>query len=232
MITETIHVDSIGHRIYPLFGGFQDRDFLVDQYQTHGGGGVMKTILNTNLAQNNEYRIRIKPPTGKKFHVTIPDGQGYVILLLNLGRICIHSHDGTVEHKDIPPVSEIFSWFDKGPKTSQIETARVSYVNLQCDGRKPSYAAPQVGYFKRAIGIYLKAVSIFFSSATFEEIIITGKYAPPWYPPDAFFDYYPAAFKFAGLAGGFLIPDPYVCFYYNKWTNPPIIDPGRFIHIV
>lgn len=232
MITETIHVDSIGHRMYPLFGGFQSRDFLVDQSQTLGGGGAMKTILNTNLAQNDQYRIHIKPPAGKKFHLTMPDGLGYVVLFLNLGRICIHSHDGTAAHKDIPPISEIFSWFDKGPMRCQIEPAKLKYVNLQSEGRKPSYLAPQVSYFKRAIGICLKAVSIFHSSATFEEIMISGKYAPPWFPPDAFFDYYPAAWDFAGLAGSFLIPDPYVCFSYNKWTNPPLIDPGRFIHIV
>jgi hypothetical protein len=225
MIKERLLVSKIAHNIAPLWWGFQTQDFLIDQSQTFGGGGVMETILHTNLAQDDAYIIHIEPPTGTKFHLNIPDGQPHVIFNLNLGRIFIQSHDGPYPPEDIPALSEIFSAFTRSV-TQHLNPAEIEFKNLQYDGRQPAMARPQVGYFEHAVGIFLKAEAVFFGSATFEEIIIHGQYAPPVYPPDAFFDYYPARWQFPR----FLALNPYVFFWYNTSTNS-VTDPGRFIEI-
>jgi hypothetical protein len=87
-----VEVPSVGHTytpvvqpipLLPVLPGppipspveeYQVTDFLVDQLQESGGGGVT-TPVNANFDTNNQFTLTIAAPPGKKFHVHVPAGQ-------------------------------------------------------------------------------------------------------------------------------------------------------------
>ena len=63
---------------YPWPLAYQVTDFLVDQLQESGGGGVT-ALENANFDANNQFTLTIAAPPGKKFHVHVPAGQSVKI---------------------------------------------------------------------------------------------------------------------------------------------------------
>jgi len=58
----------------PLQPEYEVTDFLVDQGQESGGGGVT-ALVSANFDTNNQFTLTITAPPGKQFHVHVPAGQ-------------------------------------------------------------------------------------------------------------------------------------------------------------
>src|ERR1044072_3516909 len=73
-----VQTSTIGHR-FIKFGPVGIRnivaDFLVDQDQSSGGGGVT-TSFSANFDTNNQCVLTIAAPPGRKFMVQPPAGEG------------------------------------------------------------------------------------------------------------------------------------------------------------
>jgi hypothetical protein len=103
ILTESIYVCSIGH----AFGQFPTEllppgsepvyfvsDFLVDQSQSTGGGAFLADPIQFDLTQSTGYMFSILAPSGRNFHITLPDNVSSVYYSAYLGRQEINGTSG------------------------------------------------------------------------------------------------------------------------------------------
>jgi hypothetical protein len=64
-----VEVPSIGHQVFSN----AVVDFLIDQDQSSGGGGVLQNA-SVNWDTNNQFKLRVAAPANMKFMVTVPPG--------------------------------------------------------------------------------------------------------------------------------------------------------------
>jgi hypothetical protein len=153
---QNVQVETIGHFFQNISPRRTVRDYIIDQTQTSGGGGLLQPA-QVNFNTNSRYTLRIAAPPGKRFLIHSPEGKAV-------------SFFGSI-------LWDIGGSPGPGDGFGVIEA---TYGGLQ--GTPPDFSASRsiLSDFNGTFGFYSIASTGFTNDLSFNSITLTAEFSPSY----------------------------------------------------